>query len=232
VLQVSEDDVQLQLADVRKLLGSVQDAVAQSGMAGQAAHVARYRGYWENAIFPIDHPFSAPVQNVLLPDVALEALASVAEYLHKVAPEGVLPDDDELSNLTNSVLELIEEVKSSEELPDEIKHLLVTRLAGVKQAIDRVYVGGPDAVRLATEAVIGTMGVRNAGGTKIGKKIATGLAAVWFAFGVPASVQDALPAWERVLKGELMPPAAQVAEPHAPEPLELPESGDHSAEAP
>ena len=231
VLSVEEADVQLPLAEIRKLAGAVQAAAVQPGRRAQAAHVNRYHAQWENAIFPLDQAFSAGVGNVKPAEVALEALASVAEYLHELAPEGEVPDDDRLSDLVSGLQELINEVKDSDELPPVIKQVIAARLAGVRQAIDHIAIGGPDAVRLATEAVAGAITVRDTSAwrSNIGHKIATGLSVIWFAFGFPAAVQDALPAWGNVIRGEIMPPAAQIATPHQVEPPALPdiEVNDH-----
>jgi len=155
------------------LAGAVRDSADQPGRRAQAAQVNRYQGAWENAIFPQDHPFSGPAQNVRVPDVALEALAALADHLHHVAPEGIVPDGSELHGLKTNIGQLADEVNASDELPGEVKHVIAARLAGVLLALDHIAIGGPNAVRLATEVVAGAITVRDSRAWRsgIGRKI-------------------------------------------------------------
>lgn len=209
VLGVPESDVLVALADVTRLAASLLEAVEQSG--AHAALINSHRQTWEGAIFPSNHPFSADVRNVRVPAEAIAVLAATADHLHHVARDGVVPDASELENLKHRVDELLAEVRESDDLPNEVKRVVAARLVGVLRAIEHVEVGGPSAVRLATEAVVGALSVHEGQQWRspIGKKLAVVLSTVWFAFGVPATVQNALPAWESVLQGELMPATAQ-----------------------
>jgi hypothetical protein len=67
--------------------------------------------------------------------------------------------DAELDGLRGQVDDLIEDVKVSEDLPDDVRQLILDRLHDVIHALDQVDIGGPDAVKRATEALAGAIGL-------------------------------------------------------------------------
>ena len=85
----------------------------------------------------------------------------------------------------------------------------------VEKAIEHVHVGGPEAVRRATEAVVGTM-VRTAkpgkGGSTL-KRVFAGLGVLWVAFSAGPTVDKALEAWpnavEQITSGEVFTPSSE-----------------------
>lgn len=157
VLGVPPDDVILHIGGVADLVRQIQEAVDGVGAEYLRAPVSRYRKTWASPIFPRDHMPKQPLKPVLPSSESLEALELVSAQLHMVLPEGVVPDGEELDRLREQLQELAASVRQADDLPDDVKQAIIARLLDVEKAIQHVHVGGPDAVRLATDAVMGTV---------------------------------------------------------------------------
>jgi hypothetical protein len=211
VLGVEPDEVSLHLGEVGQLVADVRGAVSQLGESAFASMVARYREAWANPVFPGTHSFSSAVYKVRPDSAALEALDAIALHLHSVAPEGLVPAEAELGELKDDVSSLLDDIKQSSDLPDSVKHLLAVRLTDISRAIDHVGIGGPNAVRLATEALIGAIRIgaidlREPGGSppsETKRCVVAVLAAIWMAFTSGAKIQTSLEAWDGLIHGEL-----------------------------
>jgi hypothetical protein len=219
VLNVPNRNVPLHLARVGQLVADVQEAVDKADAGAFSVTVTRYRDDWANAIFPTAHAFTVAVKNVRPGAVALEALAGVATHLHAVASEGKIPDETELEHLKEQVRNLLEEVKESTDLPDNVKHLLTIRLTGVLSAVQQVAIGGPNAVRFATEALVGAIAVQGPGTSRSGtaKRVVATLGIIWVAFSAGPTVQNSLEAWSGLFHGELDSGATHATNSHEPE---------------
>lgn len=202
VLRVEPEDVVVYLGQVADLVRQTQDAVERAGEEALLPPVQRYRDSWTRPIFPQDRAFDDTLRTVLPDPAALEALDLVSAQLHSIAPEGVMPDEDELERLKSQLRELIEGVRVAEDVPDEVKHLVISRLRAVEGALEHLDVGGPGAVRHATEAVMGSVvfsreNVRLAGSPTIQKIWAT-LLIVWTAFSAGPTIQASIEAWQKM----------------------------------
>jgi hypothetical protein len=108
---------------------------------------------------------------------------------------------------------LIQDVKMSEDLSDEAKVVILDRLKDVLHALDQIDIGGPAAVRHATEALAGAIDLgapRAFWSSPAAGKARAVVVALWMAFTAPGAAHDALPVWEQGIRG-LMPMPAQVA---------------------
>lgn len=144
----------------------------------------------------------------------------VATHLAAVAPDGKIPDEGAREELKGQIEDLLEEVDQATDLDEIVQHLLTTRLSQVLEAIEHVRIGGPNAVRFATEALIGAIDVQRSQTwrSKTGKRVAMVLGAVWFAFSAGPTVQNSLEAWSDVFHGELDSGISQSAAPKTPDP--------------
>lgn len=214
VLEVPQDEVRLYLGAVGDLLPAVQEAVERTDSEYQLAQVHRYRGVWAEPIFPAGQAMSNPLQRVVPDDAALETLGAIAAYLHEVAPEGSIPEPSRLKELSDGVRKLIEEAVAADDLPDDVKHGITSHLRKVAQAIDHIAIGGPNAVAEAAETLVGSIDVRNPGlfQSKTGRRIAKGLAVVWFAFSAGPTTQASIEAWSEISRGELTSGAKEIIE--------------------
>ncbi len=228
VLPASGEDVPERLAEMSVLLKDVQQAVEDSGSAGHTAQVRHYRDEWEVAIFPRDRPLTLAVQEFWPSELGLVALQSAAEYLHEVAPEGKPLEDGELDKLRSQAEGLIEETKAATDLDDDVKQLIVARLRDIIRALDHVNVGGPKAVKLATQSLAGAIDLAgwqtpSVFSSKIVHKVAVIVTSLSLVFGTPAAVQADIVLSEHALHA-LMPPSAQIAGLHHPGPASAPSS--------
>ncbi|HEY4280388.1 MAG TPA: hypothetical protein VGM91_19355 [Conexibacter sp.] len=211
VLRVQEDDVVLRLGAVADLVRQIQEAVDNAGEPALVRPVQRYRRSWSNPIFPSDHAFSARAERVFPDEVSLEALDLVSAQLHRTAPDGVVPDEGELARMRSQLEDLVAEVRESDEIPDEVKHVLIARLHEVEEALDQLAVGGPRAVSRAMEAVVGALIVQNDPKVLKSKAIRR-LGAVLFVmfevFTAGPRVQASIDAWHDMAVAAIEAPAS------------------------
>jgi hypothetical protein len=202
VLRVGPEDVVLQLGRVADLVRQTQDAVDRAGEDALVPPVQRYRASWSRPIFPEDFAFNAALENVLPDAPALEALGLVSAQLHSIAPEGLVPDDDHLEQLQTQLRDLIDGVQTAEDIPDEVKPLIISRLRAVEEAVQHLDVGGPNAVRRAMEAVMGSLIF--AQDARLPKsqtvnRLWTTLLVIWTVFSSGPAVQTSIEAWQQLL---------------------------------
>lgn len=203
VLDIDADDVVVHLGRVAELVRQTQDAVDRLGEEVVVQTVRRYRAAWARPIFPPDHAFSAPLEQVLPGQPALEALGMVSVHLHSTAPETQMPDDSRIQQLRAQIRELIDGVRVAEDIRDDLKHAAIRRLQDVEDALEHLDIGGPSAVRHATEAVIGSMALMTRG-TDLFKspaiqKVCAFAAIAWTIFSAPPTIENALESWEKVM---------------------------------
>lgn len=215
-LGVEQADVSVHLGRVAELPRQIQEAVDRAGEQALAAPVARYRAVWTRPIFPEDHPFSGQLRKVLPDAAAMEALNLVSAQLHSIVPEGKVPEEEELNRLKSELRELIDGVQAAGDIPLEVKHLLISRLRAVEQAIEHLEVGGPSAVRQAMEAVIGsvvyTKDPAAVAKSQAFKNVMTTLLIIWSVFSAGPEIQQSVEAWHDIMPalsaGPEQPPQA------------------------
>jgi hypothetical protein len=215
VLDVPPGEVRLRLGEVARLVEHVDVAAQASGRGALVAAVARHRGTWMNAILPEGQALGSSVASVKPDAESLEALDLVSEVLHEAAPEGSIPDAEARQDLVAQVARVREDIVEAEDLPDGVKHLLITRLSHMQQALEQVAVGGPDSVRLASEALAGAIVLQEPGTFRSStmKRVAAVVGAVWIAFSAGPTIQNSLEAWSDLFRGELAAGPQQEREP-------------------
>jgi len=238
VLDVDAEDVIVHLGRVAELVRQTQDTVDRMGEEVFMQTVQRYRAVWARPIFPPDHAFSNRLSKVLPGPQALEALGMVSVHLHSTAPDGVMPDDAQTEQLKTQVRELIEEVRLAEELPKDLKHMVILRLQDVEDALEHLEIGGPSAVRHATEAVLGNVALMTGGtssikSTTIQRVFAT-VAIAWAIFSAPPTIENSLESWEKAIPQLTAAIEKPFGSPEAesPVPDPPPVDGDGGTEAP
>lgn len=203
VLEVEQADVVLHLGRVADLVRQTEEAVDVSEAAALQPSVRRFRAAWTRAIFPEDQAFTGHLKTVLPPEEAMEMLGVVSAHLHLIASEGTVPEDDRLDELKTQVRDLIDGVREADDIPDDVKRLVITRLRGVEEAVEHLKVGGPRAVQNAIEAVMGSIVFarnRSVWKSSAVQKIWATLAVAWTIFAAGPTVHAAIDAW-----GEMIP---------------------------
>lgn len=204
VLGVPANEVQFHISDVAGLVPQIEDAVDRLDDDDLRAPVRRLRNIWMRAILPSDQAFNGQLGPVLPPREALESLALVSKQLHLLASEGNVPEEDRLEQLREQLLALVDEVRQSADLAENLRQAIVARLMDLAKAIEHVHVGGPDAVRLAMEAVAGTVMLSTdplgASKTTAVKKMWATLGVVWVAFSASPAIHASIEAWPKIVR--------------------------------
>jgi hypothetical protein len=203
VLEVEQADVAVRLGRVAELVRQIQEAVDQADEDALRAPVQRYRAAWARPIFPEDQPFNAELKKVLPDAASMEALNLVSAQLHSIAPEGKVPEEGELDRLKSELRELIDGVQAASDVPPEVKHLFISRLRAVEQAIEHLEVGGPSAIRQAMEAVIGSVVYTEDPATvaksQTFRNVMATLLIIWSVFSAGPEIQQSIEAWHEVV---------------------------------
>lgn len=239
VLGVVEEDVVIRLGRVAELVRQTQVEADRTDEEVVVQTVQRYRADWARPIFPSDQAFNKPLAHVLPDPAALEALGMVSVHLHSTTPEGVMPDDAEIEKLRAQVREVVDGVRAAEDIPDDLKHMIILRLQDVEDALEHLDVGGPSSVRHATEAVLGSLALMTRGTNLIRsealQKVCAVVAIAWTAFSAPATIENSLGPWEKVIpeltaaiEEPFDSPEAHSPQPDAPPPFDK----DGGTEAP
>jgi hypothetical protein len=161
------------------------------GASGSPAVVAQYRQEWLTSTFPLAQPFNHAVKSILPSDQSYLALGSLADALAISAPDGPAPNEATRTELSELLRAATEEAVADAELPADIAHLIVQRLSEVEMALRHVRLGGPLAVKRATEALMGAVDVARAADEKA--RAAPSLKRVFAIAGVVWTILTATP---------------------------------------
>jgi hypothetical protein len=205
--------------------------VLGDGRERQAAVVAQYRQEWLTATFPLAQPFNQVVKSILPSDQGYLALGGIVDVLAADASDGVVPSEGERDKLSDLLQGTIDEV-SADDLPEEVSHLILQRLSEVEAALRHIRLGGPAAVKHATEALIGAVDTARATDEKSWaapslKRVLATAGVFWTIFTAGGQIQPTLEAWEGYAH-ELTPGHVHVVQPG---PLQI-ESGPPTDEPP
>jgi hypothetical protein len=200
ILEVQAPMVRERLGGVAQLVTQIDAALEAPEMSAYLTTFARHRNDFLETIFPLAHSFNEPADHVKPSKHGIEDLATLAAHLGAVAPEPG-PSEEERTKLLDDLQALIDQVEGDTDLPSEIAHLIVRRLLDVELALRHVNIGGPEAVRRATEALIGaTVALRhtneNARRATSLRKVFAIAGVIWAAFTGPADVRPSIEAWE------------------------------------
>jgi hypothetical protein len=200
VLGVEQRDVILRLGDVANLVPQIQAAAESGNEPALVDSVTRYRDAWAKPIFPVDSAFNSELHRVLPDGPAMETLNLVSAQLHRIAPDGVVPDEVELAKLKARLREISDEIQVAEEIPVELRELIVDRLGDAVSALEHLNVGGPGAVKRAMEALIGSVLTTPenrdiaVGSQKIKKMLAIA-GVIWVGFTAGQEVPKSIEGW-------------------------------------
>lgn len=235
VLGVAAEDIDLHLGKVAALVRETQEAVNDAGEDALLPIVARYRDSWSQPIFPRSLPFTARLDKILPDQNSLDMLGVVSAHLHAIASEGIIPSESELEHRREELRTLIDEVGAATDIPDELKHPLITRLRGVEEAIEHLNVGGPGAVQRAMEAAMGCVftspeASRAAAKSLTVKRMVTTLWAIWAIFSAGQPLHDSIEGWGDTIQmlspgpesstQESTPPAPADSDGHTEDPVD------------
>jgi len=210
VLEVAEADIVLHLGEVGTLLPAVRNAASETEMDAFDP-IAGHLTTLSQSIFPVSVPFSQPAREVVPDATAMQMLNALSAYLEETAPEGKLPEPDEVAELRLAFAELLRDVIDAE-LPPDIRRALVHRLNEMINALDHLNVGGPDAVRRAAEALAISALLYEADAqddSAVFTRLRSAAQKTWVAFTVVITLANAVVTFDRITGMEVLPPAQE-----------------------
>ena len=211
VLEVPEADLAMRLGAVASLLQDVRDA-AQETQNPAFGPIPEHLNVLSRSILPVDTALHAGVSDVLPNAQAMQMLHTLSAFLDLMAPEGRIPEQEELDELREGVGELIEEMTGAD-LPPDIRRALLHRLGDVLAALDHLKVGGPDAVRRAAEALAtSTILCEEAvdDDSSLFTRIKLVAKKTWLAFTIATTLANAALTWDRITGVQALSPAQEV----------------------
>lgn len=206
VLGVERADVAMHLGPIAGLVPDLHRAV--EGKPGQLSQVELHSAEWLKPIIPPSTPLNGKLSSVLPKPPAMAALAGVAEYLHDLAPEGRVPSQSQITDQRDRLSDLIDSMlEEDDDLPQDLQQEIVGRLHDIALALDHLAVGGPRAVRRASEALFGVAAISDPESRKKQRvRAALSLAgALWFMFTLPGEARQALEGWSEMTEDPLAP---------------------------
>jgi hypothetical protein len=141
----------LHIGRVANLLEDVKKAYEEVGDEGYAPILGHLQTL-SRCIWPRDMPITQQVAQNPPDQTAMDYLVGFDVFLHRFSSEGEPVDREIVADLVTEVGDLIGMVAASRLAP-QIKRMILNRLNGVLEALEHLDVGGPDAVRRATESL-------------------------------------------------------------------------------
>ncbi|MGH2859926.1 MAG: hypothetical protein ACRDLT_00300 [Solirubrobacteraceae bacterium] len=110
-------------------------------------------------LFQTGHPMKAAVKAILPADYdfVLKGIRNLSRFLKQNGMQSKVPDFAEVAELVQAARDLIAAVTNSDELPPEVKALLIQQLTQVLTTLEQVRIYGPEKVRLDVLAVAATV---------------------------------------------------------------------------
>jgi tellurite resistance protein len=193
VLDVPVADLGLHIGRVANLFEDVKIAFQDVGDEGMSPILGHLQTL-SRCVWPRDAAIKEPVARAAPDAVAMAFLGAFDTYLHFRSSEGDAPDTELVAELSVQVEEMIASIASAE-LDPVIKRMILNRLNEVLESLGHLKVGGPDAVRRATEALAAaavTYGQDTEGeNATLFEKLKKTASAVYTAFKVAATVTAA-----------------------------------------
>jgi hypothetical protein len=150
----------LRIAETAGLVPQIEAAIERTGDEGQITLFRQFSAAWaESVMYPQTNLYASPsnaMSNAISPST-LAVLGGVSSYLSATASEGAVPSSEEVASLYQQVMSLIDEIIADETLTEDIKRLALDHAYRLAQALDHFRIGGPGAVREATERLIGSV---------------------------------------------------------------------------
>ena len=154
----SDSETLLRVAEAANLLPETEYALERIGDQDQLDLFHTFAEGWLSVVL---HPrydlYSQLARGVLPEKQFVTSLGGVSAFLSAVASEGPVPEPPVMKDLADRVREVIDGLIADEDLSEEVKHLALEHAHRLQQALDHFRIGGPGAVREATERLVGSL---------------------------------------------------------------------------
>jgi hypothetical protein len=197
------DTAMLRVAETAGLIPQIEEALIRSDDEGQ---MLLFRTFADALIHAVMHPrsdiYSVQSQTVVVGDQPLAALGGIASFLSATASEGRVPLDSEITDLRGQVQDLIVGITEDAALPEDVKRAALDHAYRLAHALDHFRIGGPGAVKAATERLIGAtvLAPKHVRDSKWWERLLAVGGAIWTVVKMGPEAQKALEAWEGLLK--------------------------------
>ena len=205
VLGVSTADLLPALGQAAALLGEVKTVVERTGKPSLAASYATFSAGWATPFLSHGRNPASEASHELIDKNSLVALGMVSEVLGMIAPEGVIPTEEQTTQLNDELNSVLDALEADTELSAELRAAMAARIHDILWAISHVRIVGPDGVQAATEKLVGQLlifSVREPTSRRASVfQRAAGVALrAWAVFRAGSEAHEALEGWEQMFK--------------------------------
>jgi hypothetical protein len=198
----------LRIAETAGLIPDIEAAVERSGHEEQVELFRDFVGRWvAGIVFPENNLYAKPSSalSAAVSPQNLRVLGGLSSFLSATASEGPVPSPEEVAGLHQQVIALIDEIVYDEALPEDIKRMALDHAYRLAEALDHFRIGGPGAVKAATERLAGAWGMAPEVVKKssIWQRVFAVAGVIYAAFNKGPEVQQSLEAWTGIA-GELL----------------------------
>lgn len=151
VLEVSDDDFLSEFVLAFSLISQIDQALHVTNDRIQRRTFQVHAESWRRAFIPQASGVGQGVEQGDVTEVSRLALGSIASHLRDNVPEGVIPDDEQVSDLRAEVASAIDTLMQDESFPLPIRDLLLRRLHDILWATDHVSAMGAGGVAAACD---------------------------------------------------------------------------------
>ncbi|MCU1670653.1 MAG: hypothetical protein JWP40_3580 [Blastococcus sp.] len=201
----AKDDTEtlLSIAETAGLIPQIEAAVIRSGDEDQEEVFASFAASWASAVLaPGVNLHGGNAFAVAASVEQLAVLGGLSSFLSATASEGRVPTDAEISDLRGQVQDLINSITEDAELPEEVKRLALDHAYRLAQALDHFRIGGPGAVKAATERLVGAtvLAPDQVRKSSVWTRLMTVGGLIWTAFKFGPDARQALEGWTEIIK--------------------------------
>jgi len=202
VLEADGADLPLAQCEAASVLVDLRRVVDELDRPEITEVVDQYYGSWAESLLlrrsPSNQTPSAGVDAVDLQ--ALLALGMVSALLSLNFTDAQVPTSEQVSSLRVQIQGALDALRDDQALSENLKVAMLARLTDLLWALDRLTIGGPEAVSAATERLLGALVMFQA---DPGKSTSLGLVMTvarfaWSAFTKAPQALEALEAWHKV----------------------------------
>jgi hypothetical protein len=162
VLDVDETELPAALCEVASLVSAIELEAFRTDRAELKNLLEHYRRAWTLPILSSDmHPRQMPGPGPGYVDENALASLAVVSMLLESSSQVRVPDPAQVEALKQQIVAALDEVLRAQDLPGEIRMVVVARLHDIIWALDHLLVSGPDGVVAAIERLIGAIVLQN-----------------------------------------------------------------------
>jgi hypothetical protein len=203
VLEVNETELPAALCEVASLVSAIELEAFRTDREELKSALEQHRRAWTLPILSSDvHPRQNPGPGPSYVDEKALASLGLVSMLLEGSSQVHVPDTAQIDALKQQIAVALDEVLRAQDLPGEIRMILLERLHDIIWALDHLRVSGPDGVVAAIERLIGAIALRNPEGAEKSSTfshISQVIRFAWELFRKGPEVSRAIEGWSNVV---------------------------------